>query len=654
MILRIKKVGDNRTIDFAIAELTEYLMKMDSSLKVELSQDDDALAIGCSDELYKNLVPVEDKDLDDSIYIDVKDGKGIITGSNPRSVLIAVYRYLKELGCRFIRPGKDNEVIPNCNPMEKAVYVKEKASYRHREVCIEGAVSYQHVSDMIDWVPKISMNGYYIQFKKPYGFFKKYYQHANNPYMEDENVTDSDLDEITKKLEDEIAQRDLMYYAVGHSWTSEPFGIEASYWSKAPAPSEKIRPYLAMINGKRDWYEGVPMNTNLCYSNPDVQDIMTDDAVAYCKAHPAVKYLVIWLADSYANACECEECQKGTFSDFYIQIMNKLDEKLTKEGIDTKIVFSIKPNIPVKERIKKNDRITMMFCPIFRDFSQTFPDEVTEDYLEEIPVFGPNDKKIDRFFKETHRYVSLFKKWKDIYDGDTVIYDYVLIWFLYHDPGYMQCAEIIAKDMKNLKAMGLNGINSCQVQRLFFPTAMPMIAMSETLWNRDIEFEEIKNKYMTDAFGEDGPMIAEIMQRIGQKEIMEFSTSLNCCKWEKIKGEKTLSLIQKSRDAVKELEPIIEKNMKDETLPEAVKKSWEYLTYYPEHANLFLDAWQAAYGEGDLEKSKEAYAKLEDRANQLEPVLNRVFDTFLYKQRLAALFKYKVVPLIVPDPDEDE
>ncbi len=653
MLLQLKQEGFGRTVEFAISELTEYFKKMNSELIIEMTESENALRVGCSDELSRFLIPVEDMEADDSIYIDVKLGKGIITGSNQRSVLIAVYRYLKELGCRFIRPGKDNEIVPQCDIMKQTVYVKEKASYRHREVCIEGATSYEHVSDMIDWIPKISMNGYYMQFKKPYGFFRKWYGHEDNPYMEDENITVEQLDKISAKLEDEIAKRNLLYYAVGHSWNSEPLGIEASYWEKEPEPPEHIRKYLAMIDGKRDWFGGVPMNTNLCYSNPEVQELMTNDAVAYCKEHPAVKYLVFWLADNFGNSCQCEECQKETFADLYLQLINRLDEKLTQEGLDTKIVFSLKPNTPLKERVKNKDRVTMMFCPIFRNRSETYPDEITEDYLVELPVFDANDRNLNKFFKPTERYVSLLKKWKDIYDGDSVIYDYFLIWDHYYDPGYTMFAKTIATDIKNLKVMGLNGINSCQVQRLFFPTALPMIAMSETLWNRDVDFEIVKNKYLTDAFGEDGSKLGEIMGRISQKRITDFVTTSDCCNWSLMMNKETAIAIQMSKDAIEELSPIIERNLHNPAHPDAIKRSWDYFQYYPEFATLYVNTWYSAYVEGDFEKAKENHGKLEDFVSRTEPILHRVFDGFVFRDRWSCLYSARIGHPTVPVMKEE-
>ena len=44
--------------------------------------------------------------------IDVTDGKGRIAGSNPRSVLLGVYRFLEEAGCRWLRPGTDGDYVP--------------------------------------------------------------------------------------------------------------------------------------------------------------------------------------------------------------------------------------------------------------------------------------------------------------------------------------------------------------------------------------------------------------------------------------------------------------------------------------------------------------------------------------------------------------
>lgn len=111
----------------------------------------------------------------DTVKIAVTAGKGEIAGSNPVSLLIAAYRFLYELGCRFTLPGKDGEHIPEKTllPDEITVNVTETASYRHRGVCMEGAVSEENVFDMIDFLPKVGMNSYYVQFRLPRDFFRR-------------------------------------------------------------------------------------------------------------------------------------------------------------------------------------------------------------------------------------------------------------------------------------------------------------------------------------------------------------------------------------------------------------------------------------------------------------------------------------------------
>ena len=74
-------------------------------------------------------------------------------------MLLAVYRFLYELGCRWIRPSRDGEIISSLK-LERSkmnVSVNETASYRHRGICIEGQVNYEHVRDMLDWLPKLGM-----------------------------------------------------------------------------------------------------------------------------------------------------------------------------------------------------------------------------------------------------------------------------------------------------------------------------------------------------------------------------------------------------------------------------------------------------------------------------------------------------------------
>ena len=140
---------------FAAKELARYLALLTDKMP--------NLRVGTFEAL--GLPPAEGGEFDDEILIETTARSGIIAGANDRSVLLAVYRYLTELGCRWVRPGKSGEIIPKRKGPLPAVNLREKPSYRHRGVCIEGAVSWEHVRDMVDWLPKLGFNAYFIQFR---------------------------------------------------------------------------------------------------------------------------------------------------------------------------------------------------------------------------------------------------------------------------------------------------------------------------------------------------------------------------------------------------------------------------------------------------------------------------------------------------------
>src|SRR5438477_193048 len=80
-------------------------------------------------------------------------------------------------------PGPDGESLPRVDLAASAVRVAEAASYRHRGICIEGAVSYEHVRDVVDWMPKVGLNAYFVQFREGYTFFERWYAHRGNPLL---------------------------------------------------------------------------------------------------------------------------------------------------------------------------------------------------------------------------------------------------------------------------------------------------------------------------------------------------------------------------------------------------------------------------------------------------------------------------------------
>ena len=618
MTVTIARIGRNETVKYAAEVLARLICKMDSSAIIYIRlyekrtpEKKGIIWVGLDEACGENK-------LDDAIFVDVVNASGIITGSNPRSVLMAAYRFMYELGCRFLRPGKAGEIVPErkLTEAELTVKVDEKASYRHRSMCIEGTVCYDHVYNMIEWLPKVGMNGYFMQFHTPSAFFKRFHNTMNNPYLPTPSLTDEDIDHIWARLEEEIIRRGLDYHATGHGWTCEPFGIHTTSWEKYEGVlSDEVRGYLAEVNGKRElWDGGTALNTNLCYSNPAVREKMNNAIVEYCKSHPAVNFLHFWLADGKNNHCECAECAKMRPSDHYVVILNELDKKLTAAGVDTKIVCLIYVDLlwePEIHKIENPDRFVLMFAPITRTYSSAFTDFDPDETVELAP-YVRNKLKMPASVAEN---VARLSKWqKEQLGGDSFDFDYHLMWDHYTDPGYYECSRILHTDMANLDKIGLNGMVSCQTQRAAFPTGLPMYSMAKALWDKTSKFEDVCDEYFTAAFGEDGKAVEAYLSTLSRLFDPVY-----------MRGEKPKDpegFARKCREAKSVIAAFKAEQLASKS---GINASWEYLGYHAEIADKYADML-IAYSIGTNEEKAAAKAVLCETVNKAEPFIHEVFD----------------------------
>ena len=621
MRLILAQIGKSNTVRFAVKEIVRLIKTMDPSLVLDVriydqweSSVKNALWVGLDGS-------VEYSEQQDKLYVHVKNGVGVISGANERSVLMAAYRFMYELGCRFLYPGADGEKIPrrSLDYADVKADVEEIPSCRHRGICIEGSVGYEHVYNTIDWLPKVGRSAFFMQFFTPSVCFRRYHERFyNDPADRDfgPGLTDEEIDAMVVSLREEIKTRGLVYHAVGHGWTCAPFDLENSGWDAVERePSEKIRQILAKTDGKRQFFGGKPRHTQLCYSNPFVREKITDSIAVYCKEHTEVDYLYFCLADNVFNHCECEECIKKRPSDYYVDMLNLLDEKLSAEGVDTKIVFSVYTDLffaPEKETIKNPDRFTLLFAPIHRWHSEGFAD-VDLDALPEVPPYVRN-KEFPRFHVDMN--VAFLKQWqKNFASDDSFDFDYHLMWAHHSDPGYYDFARHLHSDMAALERIGLNGMISCQLLRNAFPTGLPQYAMASALWNKARSFEEVKDEYFRAAFGESAAAVdaylAELSSLFCRGKVDRFGKDayiLRCDRAKTLIKAFSEEYIERYKDTAKE---------------------WQYLAVHAVLTDILAEAYialcQGNTGAAeDLKKRFRAYVK------QSQTLIDTVCDDVMY------------------------
>jgi len=610
----LARIGTNPTIKYAFDELARYLKQMDSSIFID-SRVYNERDLTRNDIIWVGLdgsVPTTE---DDTIFIDVTNGGGIVTGSNERSVLMAVYRFLFELGCRWIYPGKDGEKIPSLTLTKEFINVKvnESPSYRHRGICMEGEINCEHVYDMLDWMPKVGMNSYFVQFQTPGEFFKRWYNRPRPSTIPLAPVTDDDIDHMVTRLEEEIAKRDMHYHAVGHTWTCESFGVHVTDWMPVdtPPPAEMV-PHIALIDGERKFWHGQPLNTQLCYSQKATRDILTDNVLDYCQKHPVVTHIVFWLADGENNCCECTECSKMRSSNYYVTILNELDEKLTENDINVKVIFGAGTDslwAPDRVAIKNPDRFIILFAPITRTYSKAFID-YDKSERSEVTSYVHN-KNV--YPKSVGANLVMLEKWQDYFKGDSLIFDYHLYEAHYFDAGSYNIAKILHTDMANLDQIGLNGMISCQVNQAAFPTGLPQYAMTKALWNKKSDFKDICDEYYTADFGNLGVEVDTYLRKL--------SDLLDLYKFEEHKNQ---DIILKNCDEAKALI----NDFSDKFIKKYKNKSnnWKYLMHHSKMCLLYCDLIVACTLGDDKTKDK-LVQKQRKYISDHKHEIHNVFDT---------------------------
>ena len=223
----IYQLENGVTANYATDELLKYIKAISGTegvVKYE-KEAEDGIVLATFDTLGISTDGIENKKFDDAFEINVKGLKGYIAGSNIRSILYGIYDYLYAAGCRFLRPGKDGEIIPKKDMAAFDYSCHKTADCRYRCDCIEGSLSYEMIDERLKWLPKAGYNGYLIQGLTPTFMLERWYKHQGNPYKEPKPLTWEEEEGLTRIVEKNIKKYGLLFYDFGHGYLFPAYGI---------------------------------------------------------------------------------------------------------------------------------------------------------------------------------------------------------------------------------------------------------------------------------------------------------------------------------------------------------------------------------------------------------------------------------------------
>jgi hypothetical protein len=214
---------------------------------------------------------------------------------------------------------------------------------------------------------------------------------------------------------------------------------------------------------------------------------------------------------------------------------------------------------------------------------------------------------------------------------DSFDFDYHLMWDHYRDPAYIQMARVLHNDLQLLDSIGLDGFNSCQVQRAFFPTGLPMAVLGWTLWDKMRDFESMAHDYVAAAFGPEGEgVLAYLTQLSGlfDPEYLRGEKSLD--------GEQAATALGRIAGVVDSFLPTIERNIDSGTA--CWVRSWLYLRHHAEIAASLASALREQ-AQGHTATAQWEWNALKQRVWQKEDTLHPVLEVYLFTRVYDGIFQ---------------
>lgn len=198
-------------------------------------------------------------------------------------------------------------------------------------------------------------------------------------------------------------------------------------------------------------------------------------------------------------------------SDYYLMIMNELDDALTAKGLDTRIVFiAYVDTLFAPEHITINNphRFSLLYAPIHR----TYTASVNENSV--IPEPLPYARNKWETPKAAEVNLALLRAWQKNWKGPSFEYEYHFWRAHLKDPGGQYVARRIYEDIRGLDFMGLNGVVEDGSQRGFFPNGFAMHIYAATLLDHNCDYEAELEDYFSHVYGEDWRAVREYLQKV--------------------------------------------------------------------------------------------------------------------------------------------
>jgi hypothetical protein len=395
-----------------------------------------------------------------------------------------------------------------------------------------------------------------------------------------------------------------------------------------------------MTNGERKLHDGVAINTNFCMSNLAARKKVAEKIAEYSELATNVDYLHVWLADGSNNHCECEECRKKTPSDWYIDLMNDIDDALKERDLPTHIVFICYVDTtwaPTVSRLRDPSRFSFLVAAITRNYVESVSPTLDGEGVT-LPPYELNRMKLPATVNE---YLLHARKWMECCPVPPLVYEYHFWLPQFRDLSTLRAARMIYDDIRGYYANGYQGLIEDGSQRSFFPTGFAFYVYAETLFDTSVDFEALKEDYFSHAFGEDWREVEKFFNDVG--ELIPFPYLHGRMSIDPARGKFYNPAVAEAAGKIPALvdsfAPFAESHKNRDKRAETV--SYKLLRYYLKYVREMSELL-VLKGNGHHKASQKAWEKFSADCGAWEIEVERWFDQHMFSNSVGSIFGERV------------
>ena len=505
MAYKVYAPAENSVLQLGVEELISY--GKGAFVKCSVSEESDIL-----------LVSEESSKFKDSFSLSSEDHRLYIRGSNSRSVLYGIFDYLRAFGFDFIYPGKEGEIIPeNVEFTIEDFHVSESACRSFRGIA--AAPDVENLQEGYDLIRFMVQNKYNIFFmegfdvERPgdeYSVIDGVHPLQHVEYLLKEKSWEERKEIALKKqtMVEYARKYGLLIERGGHGWN---YGVPEHFAANHGITPAEGRAIL-QAKGKVNEQALVAVSTwfQICLCREEVRDIYVEHIITYLKEHHhEMDIAAIWLGDGYDNKCQCKECLKVPFSNWYMEIFRKVALWAQKELPQLKlecIMYFETLEAPTENFLEGLDNVILNLAVWRHCYFHALDDEKCRlpgwipDYRNNASHDDARDMRIINY-----DHYAAYADWRKCV-GDAIpclLFNYITHiqepdrHFMSYDPEYL-CRYF--NDFDRLK---FDGMVDCQCHSSWDkPANLQLCCAGRVLWNKfDNDPEQIRKEIFGKLFG---------------------------------------------------------------------------------------------------------------------------------------------------------